>query len=237
MTTSLMCVNCLLTIYGGYFGVDLVIFPLIQLVIILGMNWLESNHVHVYCFDKLVSFLEFDASDELFVCAKKMDEFMKDEAGVFMILASMKVESKFVIGELHVVCDFSEVFPDDINDLSSEREVEFAIDLVSDTSLVSMTPYRIFASGLSELKKKLEDFFEKKFVRPSVSSWGTSVLLVKKKDCNMRFCVDYRQLNKANIKNKYPLTRIEDLMDKLVGACVFSKIDLRLGYHQIRVKS
>ena len=90
---------------------------------------------------------------------------------------------------------------------------------------------------LAELKKQLEELLEKRFVRPSVSPWGAPVLLVKKKDGTMRLCVDYHQLNKVMVKNKYPLPRIDDLMDQLVGACVFSKIDLRSGYHQIRVKS
>jgi len=90
---------------------------------------------------------------------------------------------------------------------------------------------------LIELKKQLEELLDKQFVRPSVSPWGAPVLLVKKKDGTMRLCVDYLQLNKVTIRNKYPLPRIDDLMDQLVGACVFSKIDLRSGYHQIRVKS
>ena len=90
---------------------------------------------------------------------------------------------------------------------------------------------------LAELKKQLEELLEKQFVRPSVSPWGALVLLVKKKDGTMRLCVDYRQLNKMTVKNMYPLPRMDDLMDQLVGACVFSKIDLRSGYHQIRVKS
>lgn len=117
-----------------------------------------------------------------------------------------------------------------------EREFEFVIDLVPGTRPVSMAPYRMSASELAELKKQLEDLLEKKFVRPSVSPWGAPVLLVKKKEGSMRLCIDYRQLNKVTIKNKYPLRRIDDLMDQLVGACVFSKIDLRSGYHQIRVK-
>ncbi|CAJ2651824.1 unnamed protein product [Trifolium pratense] len=100
-----------------------------------------------------------------------------------------------------------------------------------------MAPYRISASELNELKKQLEELLEKRFVRPSVSPWGAPVLLVKKKDGSMRLCIDYRQLNKVTIKNKYPLPRIDDLMDQLVGACVFSKIDLRSRYHQIRVKT
>ncbi|MCI44389.1 RNA-directed DNA polymerase (Reverse transcriptase), partial [Trifolium medium] len=88
-----------------------------------------------------------------------------------------------------------------------------------------------------KLKEQLEELLEKRFVRPSVSLWGAHVLLVKKKDGSMCLCIDYRRLNKATIKNKYPLPRIDDLMDQLVGACVFSKIDLRSGYHQIRVKA
>jgi len=83
----------------------------------------------------------------------------------------------------------------------------------------------------------LEEFLEKQFIRLSVSPWDAPVLLVKKKDGSMRLCVDYRQLNKVTIKNRYPLPRIDDLMDQLVGAEVFSKIDLRSGYHQIRVKA
>ena len=87
------------------------------------------------------------------------------------------------------------------------------------------------ASELGELKKQLEELFEKQFIRPSVSLWGAPMLLVKNKDGNMRLCVDYRQLNKVTIKNRYPLPRIDDLMDQLVGAEVFNKIVLRSGYH------
>lgn len=91
------------------------------------------------------------------------------------------------------------------------------------------------ALELVRLKIQLEDLLENKFFRPSVSTRGASMLLVKNKDGNMRLCVDYRQLNKVTIKNKYPLPMIDDLLDQLVGVCVFSKIDLRSSYHQIRV--
>nr|KYP52571.1 Transposon Ty3-I Gag-Pol polyprotein [Cajanus cajan] len=114
--------------------------------------------------------------------------------------------------------------------------MEFSIDLVPGAGPVSVAPYKMALAELVELKGQLEDLLEKQLVRLSVSPWGAPVLLVKKKDGGSRLCVDYRQLNKLTIKNKYPLPRIDDLMDQLRGASVFSKIDLRSGYHQIRVK-
>lgn len=101
---------------------------------------------------------------------------------------------------------------------------------------MSMEPYKMSTSELGELKSQLEDLLEKKFSRPSVSLWGAPMLLLKKKNCSIRLYVDYQQLNKVKIKNKYPLSRIDNLTDQLVGACVFSKIDLRSRYHHIRVK-
>ena len=89
---------------------------------------------------------------------------------------------------------------------------------------------------LDKLKNQIEELLEKQFIRPSTSPWGAHVLLVKKKDSGMRFYIDYQQLNKVTIKNKYPLPRVDDLMDQLQGATAFSKINLRLGYHQIRVR-
>lgn len=100
-----------------------------------------------------------------------------------------------------------------------------------------MAPYRMSSLELSELEKQLEDLLEKKFVRSSVSLWGVSMLLVNKKNGSMGLCVDYRQLNKFTIKNNYSLLRIGNLMDQLVGACVFSKIDFHSGYHQTCVKA
>ena len=114
--------------------------------------------------------------------------------------------------------------------------MDFSIDLIPGAGPISMTPYRMAPAELVELKKQIEDLLEKKFFRPSASPWGAPVLLIKKKDGSSRLCVDYRQLNKLTIKNKYPLPRIDDLLDQLRGAAVFSKIDLRFGYHQILVK-
>nr|KYP61995.1 Transposon Ty3-G Gag-Pol polyprotein [Cajanus cajan] len=114
--------------------------------------------------------------------------------------------------------------------------MKFSIDLVPGAGPVLVAPYRMAPAELVELKGQLEDLLEKYLVRPSVSPWGALLLLVKKKDGGSRLCVDYRKLNKLTIKNKYSLPRIDDLMDQLRGASVSSKIDLRSGYHQIRVK-
>jgi len=167
---------------------------------------------------------------------EQVKKSLDGEASVFMTFPSLKESSEKRVGDLPIVQEFPEVFPDDITDLPLEREVEFAIDLVPGTSPISIAPYQMSASELGELKKQLEELLEKQFIRPSVSSWGVPVL-VKKKDGSMRLCVDYRQLNKVTIMSRYPLLRIDDLMDQLVGAEVFSKIDLRSGYHQISVKA
>src|SRR4030042_643278 len=194
----------------------------------VGMNWLEYNHVHINCFSETVHFssVEEDSGVE-FLSTKQLKQMACDEVQMFSLMAFLSVENQEKIDRLPVVCGFPEVFPDEIPDAPPEREVEFSIDLVPGTKPVSMAPYRMSASELAELKKQLEDLLDKKFVRPSVSPWGAPVLLVKKKDGSMRLCVDYRQLNKVTIKNKYPLPRIDDLMDQLVGAKVFSKINLR----------
>ncbi|XP_024974913.1 uncharacterized protein K02A2.6-like [Cynara cardunculus var. scolymus] len=135
-----------------------------------------------------------------------------------------------------VVRDFPDVFPEDLPGLPPVRQVEFQIDLIPRTAPIDKAPYRLAPFKMQELMSQLQDLIEKRFVRPSSSLWGAPVLFVKKKDDTMRMCIDYRGLNKATVKNKYPLPRIDDLFDQLQGASCFSKVDLRSGYHQVRVK-
>ena len=116
------------------------------------------------------------------------------------------------------------------------REVEFGIEVMPGTAPISIAPYRMAPTELKELKVQLQELTDKGFVRPSYSPWGAPVLFVKKKDGTLRLCIDYRQLNKVTVKNKYPLPRIDDLFDQLKDATVFSKIDLRSEYYQLRVK-
>ena len=112
-----------------------------------------------------------------------------------------------------------------------DREIEFSIDLLPGTAPISKAPYRMAPTELKELKEQLVELLDKGFILPSASPWGALVLFVKKKDGSMRLCIDYRELNRVTIKNKYPLPHIDDLFDQLQGAQVFSKIDLRSGYH------
>ena len=138
--------------------------------------------------------------------------------------------------EVPVVNEYPDVFPEELPGLPPDRQIEFTIELAPGTEPVSKAPYRMAPAEMKELAAQLQELLDKGVIRPSVSPWGAPVLLVKKKDGSMRLCIDYRELNKLTIKNKYPLPRIDDLFDQLKGASCFSKIDLRSGYHQLKVK-
>ena len=128
------------------------------------------------------------------------------------------------------------MFLEELPGLPPQREIEFSIDVVSGATLASITPYRMAMVELKELKLQLQELLEKRFIHSSVSPLGDPVLFVKKKYNTLRLCVDYRQLNKMIVKNKYPLQKIDDLFDQLKGTGVFWKIGLRSRYNQLRIK-
>ena len=209
--------------------------PLEGLDAILGMDWLSNNHIIINCGRRSLVFPEHEGL-ELISTQGAIHEV---EAGAtcFMIVAhAEKNNTAEKINVILVVEEYAYVFPDEIPELPSSRDVDFTIDLIPGVGPISMARYRMAPTELAELKKQIEYLHEKKFIRPRASPWEAPVLLVKKKDGSSRLCVDYRQLNKLTIKNKYPLPRIDDLLDQLRGAAVFSKIDLRSRYHQILVK-
>ncbi|WVZ64130.1 hypothetical protein U9M48_013696 [Paspalum notatum var. saurae] len=141
------------------------------------------------------------------------------------------------LAKIPVACDYPDVFPEELPGLPPDRDVEFRIDLVLGTAPVSKRPYRMAPDELKELKTQLQEQLDKGFIRPSSSPWGCPALFVEKKDQGgKRLCVDYRPLNAVTVRNKYPLPHIDILFDQLRGATVFSKIDLRSGYHQIKVR-
>ncbi|GJZ70882.1 putative reverse transcriptase domain-containing protein [Tanacetum coccineum] len=131
---------------------------------------------------------------------------------------------------------FPDVFPEDLSGLPLTRQVEFQIDLIPSAAPIARAPYRLAPSEMKELSEKLKELSHKGFIRPISSPWGAPVLFVKKKDGSFRMCIDYQELNKLTVKNRYPLPRIDDLFDQLQGFSVYSKIDLRLGYHQLQVR-
>ncbi|GJV34960.1 putative reverse transcriptase domain-containing protein [Tanacetum coccineum] len=137
--------------------------------------------------------------------------------------------------DVPIVRDFPKVFPEDLSGLPPTQQVEFQIDLIPGAALVVRAPYQLASSEIKELSDQLQELSDKGFIRPSSSPWGAPVLFVKKKDGLFRMCIDYRELNKLTVKNHYPLPRIDDLFDQLQGSIVYSKIDLRSSYHQLRV--
>jgi hypothetical protein len=141
-----------------------------------------------------------------------------------------------LIEDIRIVSEFPDVFPEELLGMPPEHKVEFAIELISGTAPISKRAYRVSGTELVDLKKQIDELLEKGYIRLSTSPWVAPVLFVEKKDGTKRMCIDYRSLNEVTVKNKYPLPRIEDLFDKLRGASVFSKIDLRSGYYQLRIR-
>jgi hypothetical protein len=138
--------------------------------------------------------------------------------------------------EVPVVNQFPNVFPAEFLGMPPDRDIEFVIELKPGTAPIYKTPFRMTTPELDELKEHINELLEKGFIRPSSSPWGAPVIFVLKKDGTQRLCMDYHALNEVTIKNKYPLPRVDDLFDQLYGACVFSKIDLWSGYHQLKVR-
>ncbi|GJY35997.1 hypothetical protein Tco_0421375, partial [Tanacetum coccineum] len=126
------------------------------------------------------------------------------------------------LNEIPIVREFSDVFPEDLSGLPPQRQVEFRIELVAGAAPVARYPYRLAPSEMQELSGQLQELQDKGFIRPSHSPWGAPVLFVKKKDGSFRMCIDYRELNKLTVKNRYPLPRIDDLFDQLQGSRYFS---------------
>ena len=142
--------------------------------------------------------------------------------------------SEMQLAKVPVVNEFFDVIPEDLPGLPPDREIEFKIELAPGTEPISIASYRMAPAELKELKVQMEELLSKGFTKMSTSPWGAPVLFVKKKDGSLRLCINYRQLNQVTIRNQYPLPRIDDLFDQLQGAKVFSKIDIRSGYYQLR---
>ncbi|KAI0493363.1 hypothetical protein KFK09_023479 [Dendrobium nobile] len=236
---------CEIEISGKKWKSSLIRLPISSYDVILGMDWLSQYEAQIDCLKKQVSLLV--AGERVvfqglrgvlssLVSVLEVSRMWKKGCPVF--LASVRDLNLEVgsVSEIPVVREFADVFPEELVGLPPDRDVEFSIDVFPGTAPISKAPYRMAPKELSELKVQLQELVDRGFVRPSVSPWGAPVLFVKKKDGTLRMCIDYRDLNKVTIKNKYPLPRIDDLFDQLSGSSVFSKIDLRSGYYQVKVK-
>ncbi|XP_028106251.1 uncharacterized protein LOC114305367 [Camellia sinensis] len=230
-------------VYANLLPLDLTYFE-----IILGMDWLSEYGATIDCLNKQISFHPPGQPESIFQgcgvtsppylvsTAKACKLIQKGCLGYLCSILEGQVMNES-IDHISVVCEFSDVFPKELPGELIDREIEFTIEVASGTQPISKTPYRMSPVEMKELKIQLQDLLDKGFIRPSVSPWGAPVLFVKKNDGTLRLCIDYRELNKVTIKNKYPLPRIDDLFNQLQGAQVFSKNDLRPGYHQLKAKA
>ncbi|GKA47542.1 putative reverse transcriptase domain-containing protein [Tanacetum coccineum] len=214
--------GCKLEIEGHVFDIDLIPFGHGSFDVIIGMDWLSNYKAKIIFHEKVVRIPLPDGN-----VLRVLGERPKEKARFLMGVKKQE--------EIVVVKDFPKVFLDDLSGLPPIREIEFRIELIPGATPVAKSPYRLTPSELEELSGQLKELQDKGFIRPSSSPWGASVLFVKKKDGSFRMCIDYRELNKLTVKNRYPLPRIDDLFDQLQGSQFFSKIDLRSGYHQLRV--
>ncbi|GKA58069.1 putative reverse transcriptase domain-containing protein, partial [Tanacetum coccineum] len=246
--------GCTLNFMNHPFNIDLMPVPLGSFDAIIGMDWLTKHHGVIICDEKIVR-VPFGREMLIFqgngnnqkkesrlniISCTKAQEYLSKGCDVFLAhITTKEAEDKSEekrLEDVPIVRDFPEVFPEDLPGIPPTRQVEFQIDLVPGAAPVARAPYRLAPSEMKELAEQLQELSDKGFIRPSSSPWGAPVLFVKKKDGSFRMCIDYRELNKLTVKNRYPLPRIDDLFDQLQGSSVYSKIDLRSGYHQLRVR-
>nr|GEW02605.1 putative reverse transcriptase domain-containing protein [Tanacetum cinerariifolium] len=241
--------GCTLNFLNHPFNIDLIPVELGSFDVIIVMDWLAKYHAVIICVEKIV---RIPFGDEILIVRgdgssnkhrtrlniisyTKTQVYLTKGCHVFLsnITATKDVDKSKGkrLKDLPVVQEFLEVFPEDLPGIPPTRQVEFQIDLIPSAAPVARAPYRLAQSKMKELAEQLQEHMDKGFIRPSSSPWGAPVLFFKKKYGSFRMCIDYRELNKLTVKNRYPLPRIDDLFDQLQGSSIYLKIDLRLGYH------
>ncbi|GJR07621.1 putative reverse transcriptase domain-containing protein [Tanacetum coccineum] len=252
LETNVVLRGCTLRLLGHPFDIDLMAIELGSFDVIIGMDWLAKYHALIVCDEKVV---RIPYGDEVLIirgddygngsklniisCARTQKYIQKGCQVYLAQVTSKKAEDKSKekrLKNVSIIREFPEVFLDDLPGLPPARQVEFQINLVPGAVPVAQTPYRLGPTEMQELSTQLQELSDKGFIRPSSSPWGAPVLFVKKKDGSFRMYIDYRELNKLTVKNRYLIPRIDDLFDQLQGSIVYSKIDLRSGYHQLRVR-
>ncbi|GJS73249.1 reverse transcriptase domain-containing protein [Tanacetum coccineum] len=253
LTTNTILRGCTLNLQNHLFKIDLLPIELGSFDVIVGMDWMAEHRAEVVCYEKYIrvpygndmlivqgerSGVKNESRLEV-ISSIRTQGYIDKGCQVFLVQMMKKEEteaSEKRIEDVPVVRDFPKVFPEDLPGLPPTRQVEFHIELIPGTAPVARAPYRLAPAEMKELAEQLKELSDKGFIRPSSSPWGAPILFVKKKDGSFRMCIDYRELNKLTVKNRYPLPRIDDLFDQLQGSSIYSKIDLRSGYHQLRVR-
>ncbi|GKE94264.1 putative reverse transcriptase domain-containing protein, partial [Tanacetum coccineum] len=246
--------GCTLNFTNHPFNIELMPVPLGSFDVIIGMDGLTKYHGVIIC-DKKIVRVPFGREMLIFqgngnnqreesrlniISYTKAQEYFSKGCDVFLAHittkeAKAKSEEKR-LEDVPIIRYFLEVFPEDLSGIPPARQVEFQIDLVPGAAPVARAPYWLTPSEMKELAEQLQELSNKGFIRPSSSPWGALVLFVKKKDGSFCMCIDYRELNKLTVKNRYPLPRIDNLFDQLQGSSVYSKINFQSGYHQLRVR-
>nr|GFA33316.1 hypothetical protein [Tanacetum cinerariifolium] len=221
-STNTILKGCTLNLVNHLFKIDLLPIELGTFDVVTRMDWLVKQDAVIVCGKKVVH-----------IPVKNKTLVVKGDNDASRLKVKEPKEKR--LEDVSMIRDFLEVFPDDLPRLPPPRQVEFKIELVPGAAPVARAPYQLVPSEMKELADQLQELSEKGFIRPSSSLWGAPVLLVKKKDGSFQMCINYRELNKLTVKNRYPLPRIDDMFDQLQRSSVYSKIDLRTGYHQLRI--
>ncbi|GKD59168.1 reverse transcriptase domain-containing protein [Tanacetum coccineum] len=244
--TNTVIQGCTPILLNQPFKIDLMPIKLGSFDVVIGMDWLSKYHARIIC-DEIVAHIPIDGETLIIrgdrsktrlslISCIKTERYISRGYQVFVAQVMEKKSDEKRLENIPVVREFPEVFPEDLPGLPPIRQVEFQIDLIPGAAPVARAPYRLAPLKMQELSDQLQELADRGFIRPSTSPWGAPVLFVKKKDGSFRMCINYRELNKLTVKNRYPLPRIDDLFDQLQGSSTYSKIDLRSGYHQLRVR-
>lgn len=241
--------NCPLRIAGQTLMTELNVLPLGSYDVLIGMDWLEKRWSIINYKTKTIYYRDELGNEKEIqgilkpvqirpITASQLAKSIRKKCQIYAVqVGYAKSEDKIAaMGSITIVREFTDVFPEEVPGLPPKRDLDFTRELIPSAAPVSQAPYRMSVSELTELKMQLQELLDKKYIRPSISPWGAPVLFVRKKDGTLHMCIDYRQLNKLTVKNKYPLPHIDELFDQVKGATIFSKIDLSSGYHQIRIK-
>jgi hypothetical protein len=223
--TRQVVVNPPLNLGGRVYKTSLIVLEGQGIDAILGMNWMKR---HRALLDTTARTVHLDSPEQ--------ENTTLQLALTLVTSVAMHHTVTQNLEDIPVACELPDIFPEDLPGMPPDQDVEFIIELQPRMAPISRRPYKMTPKELAKLKVQLNELLDKGCIRPSSSPWGCSALFVKKKDQSLRLCVNYQPLNAVTIKNKYPLPRIDILFDQLAGARVFSKIDLRSGYHQIKIR-